>query len=528
MSYWSNLALKSSNSGTVSTSIASGSTATSQEIDLEFTPDSSQFDKEISIQSEEEKQNSSGPTNTTNKKTKTKAQDELKVEIDLLNSDLVGLEKRKSAGRLNDDGLHELKVKRARLIEATKKLKQKKADQERKQKSRKAFKETIQKVCETNPDIGKALKLRNKTGRPTIETDQPFFLKSIIDIALYGSRAHEKRRSDVYRSIKTLDELTAQLKNEGYQVSRSAVYTRLLPRRSLSQEGRRHITTVPVKLIRAQNDAHSKHIDMWFCSATIKRLEELSSLLGPEEVCFISQDDKAKVPIGLTAANKQAPILMHVEYRVSLPDHDWVIASKHKLIPSVYACIEIKQDGLGKGEAVGYSGPTYVAIRSGKHSSSTAYSHGLDFERLLNLPEFEPFIKNKEKRVKPLVVLTVDGGPDENPRFQKVIDMAIHHFLSNDLDALFLATNAPGRSAFNRVERRMAPLSRALSGLILSHDHFGSHLDNQGKTIDCGLEKMNFEFAGQTLASIWSGIQIDKFPCIAEYILPEKSELDEK
>jgi hypothetical protein len=35
---------------------------------------------------------------------------------------------------------------------------------------------------------------------------------------------------------------------------------------------------------------------------------------------------------------------MHVEYRVTLPDHDWVIAGKHKLTPSVYAGIDIKEN----------------------------------------------------------------------------------------------------------------------------------------------------------------------------------------
>ena len=64
-----------------------------------------------------------------------------------------------------------------------------------------------------------------------------------------------------------------------------------------------------------------------FYVSTIEHLEEISSTLGPNEVCFICQDDKARVPIGLTAANKQSPLLMHVEYRVSLPDHDWVVAA---------------------------------------------------------------------------------------------------------------------------------------------------------------------------------------------------------
>ena len=80
--------------------------------------------------------------------------------------------------------------------------------------------------------------------------------------------------------------------------------------------------------------------------------------------------------------------------------------------------------------------------------------------------------------------------------------IAIHHFLENELDALILATNAPGHSAFNCVERRMAPLSRELSGLILPHEHFGTHLDADGRTIDEELEKANFSFAGRTLSEV--------------------------
>ena len=56
-------------------------------------------------------------------------------------------------------------------------------------------------------------------------------------------------------------------------------------------------------------------------------------------MCFVSQDDKPRVPIGLTATNKQSPLLMHVEYKVSLSDHDWDVAAEHMLIPSVYTGI---------------------------------------------------------------------------------------------------------------------------------------------------------------------------------------------
>lgn len=73
----------------------------------------------------------------------------------------------------------------------------------------------------------------------------------------------------------------------------------------------------------------------------------------------------------------------------------------------------------------------------------------------------------------------------------------------------------------------MAPLSRELSGVILPHDHYGSHLDNSGKTIDSEKEKQNFEYAGQALAEIWSNTIIDGYPVVSEYIVPENSEFKE-
>ena len=57
-----------------------------------------------------------------------------------------------------------------------------------------------------------------------------------------------------------------------------------------------------------------------------------------------------------------------------------------------------------------------------------------------------------------------------------------------------------------------------LSGVILEHDKFGSHLDAKGVTVDKDLELKNFEYAGRTLAGIWSGLVIDGNPVVAEFI----------
>ena len=63
-------------------------------------------------------------------------------------------------------------------------------------------------------------------------------------------------------------------------------------------------------------------------------------------------------------------------------------------------------------------------------------------------------------------------------------------FQDLDLDLLVEATNAPGLSDFNKAERRMFHLSKQMTGVVLPHDTFGSHLRN-GKTVDEELEKKN-------------------------------------
>ena len=123
--------------------------------------------------------------------------------------------------------------------------------------------------------------------------------------------------------------------------------------------------TLPLRLVRAQADLHRSHIDGPFATATIRYLESLASFLGPNQVLFISQVDKARVPVGFTAANTQAPLVMHTENRISLSNHDWVVAVRHKLIPSVYAGIMIESRGQGNPSTVSYSGPTFITIRSG-------------------------------------------------------------------------------------------------------------------------------------------------------------------
>ena len=97
--------------------------------------------------------------------------------------------------------------------------------------------------------------------------------------------------------------------------------------------GKRHIRTASVKLYKSQNSKRSAHLSTKFEIYSIRALEEIAAILGPEEVIFHSMDDKTtkvpiditKVPIGITAAKKQAPLFMLMEHQVTLPDRDFVV-----------------------------------------------------------------------------------------------------------------------------------------------------------------------------------------------------------
>lgn len=151
-------------------------------------------------------------------------------------------------------------------------------------------------------------------------------IDAIIEISIQGSAAADKRRSELIRTVKTLDDLKIQMQKLTFDLKRDTAYRRLIPKRALSQEDKRHVNTAPIKLTKCQNSKHSKHADTMFARRSIHNLETLAGLLGPNETVFLSQDDKAKVPLGIAAANKQAPLLMHLEYQVRLADHDFVVA----------------------------------------------------------------------------------------------------------------------------------------------------------------------------------------------------------
>ena len=118
---------------------------------------------------------------------------------------------------------------------------------------------------------------------------------------------------------------------------------------------------------------------------------------------------------------------------------------------------------------------------------------------MLGLKEFDKVHKH-ENAVKPIgMFFFCHGVPDENSRLSKTLDFTIQHFKKIQSGCV-------------------TPLSKALSGILLPHEKFGTHLDSSRKTINTNLEKRNFKAAGEILAKVWEEIVLDNFLIVAEYV----------
>ena len=170
------------------------------------------------------------------------------------------------------------------------------------------------------------------------------------------------------------------------------------------------------------------------------------------------------------------------------------------------------------------AGPTYIPIRSAKHDQYNLEAEDIDFDYVLKLKEFEKTARNHVGTIKPIIIMCVDTlDPLDYTRHRKNLYSAINKFKRHNLDAFYIFAQAPGQTAFNIVERRLAALSQDLTGLVLPHDYFGTHLNVYGGTVDVELEKENFKKTGEVLAEVWSMDRIDRNPVLAEYIDPPES-----
>ncbi|CAG8830526.1 13953_t:CDS:2, partial [Gigaspora margarita] len=118
-------------------------------------------------------------------------------------------------------------------------------------------------------------------------------------------------------------------------------------------------------------------------------------------------------------------------------------------------------------------------------------THTKDISSLVSNDQYFGILKINNN-IKSILILLVGRGPNENPCYFKNIQSYCKPFRKFNLDYLTVHMHALEQSKYNPVERGMSILSSKLAGIILPINHFGNHLDSQGKTIDTKLAAQNF------------------------------------
>ncbi|CAB4437272.1 unnamed protein product [Rhizophagus irregularis] len=256
---------------------------------------------------------------------------------------------------------------------------------------------------------------------------------------------------------------------ENYQqyMSKSCLQIYLLPRHSNSTQAKHHHHPALIRNVAVSRNEMNSHEDGYYCLAGARQFAETF----PENSIIISQDDKAKVPLGIPAVGRTFSTVQSQNQPVSIPDHDFPVSSKHKLIPSVYLVI----DPTDTNESM-RSECLAIFVQPELWLSTTASSHMYDLKKIQYLQNFQASFLDNNNMYHPILVLLVDGGPDENPRHLKNIKEYCQYFRSADLDYMAVCTHAPGQFAYNPVERSMASLFGKLAGITLPHDKYGNHL----------------------------------------------------
>ena len=143
------------------------------------------------------------------------AQDALNENKITLESEINSLNWRNNRGLCNFEEKKLLKKKEVELNALKKKLKSMENDVMRQRKSRSNKKRKLEEAMLEFPDLKKRLKMSDNQGRPRLEENHEGILEAILELATHGCAADERRSTDKLRTIKSIDELNAELKKNG-------------------------------------------------------------------------------------------------------------------------------------------------------------------------------------------------------------------------------------------------------------------------------------------------------------------------
>jgi hypothetical protein len=215
----------------------------------------------------------------------------------------------------------------------------------------------------------------DKPGKPPLLFKHPDLHERIHDCVEFGS-ADAKRRKEAIK-VRTIENLRKNLE-ENYEIymARTTLKSYLLPSQSNSIAAKAHHHPAWVAVARVSRTEMREHPDSHYCLASVKCAKQFASTFADVSV-VISQDDKAKIGLGVPAVGRTFRTLQSVNEPTTIADHDFPMGSGQKLIPSVYLIINPNKsnDELRTGRLT-------IFIRLQWSLGTASLTHMLDLESL--------------------------------------------------------------------------------------------------------------------------------------------------
>jgi hypothetical protein len=196
------------------------------------------------------------------------------------------------------------------------------------------------------------------------------------------------------------------------------------------------------------------HPDAHYCAALF-RYTRLFAIKYREFTCFISADDKHKIPVGeiveTSTGVRNKATLAFLNSELTSCDHDF---TKLSVTPSVSLFCEIPKDISGSF----YQGQVFVAYKDSVFQPSSALRHSSEWLKCLH---------KKYVTLPEMLIIYTDGGADHRTTFGSVQIAMICLFLKGNFDFLAAVRTAPYHSWTNPAERVMSIINLGLQGVAL-------------------------------------------------------------
>ncbi|GBC02738.1 hypothetical protein RclHR1_04790007 [Rhizophagus clarus] len=195
--------------------------------------------------------------------------------------------------------------------------------------------------------------------------------------------ANYKRRKEIIK-VHTIKHFREKMDEDyGIYMAKSTLQNYMQPKHPGSKEAQRHHHPTQIRFAAVRRDEMNSHVDEHYCLAS--------------------------VPLGMAAVGRTFKTIQTTNEPVSVPNHNFPKAAKHKLVLSVYLLINPSDtnDSLRSGKVRIFICPEYFL-------STSCETHMVDLMSITKEENFREFTHNGDS-VKPFWCLLTDGGPDENP-----------------------------------------------------------------------------------------------------------------